>query len=112
MIIGGNNPRNSFQNQVRTNNSNNTFGNNCFENRWNTIQEQNQNRPMRKNVFVEDIKNQKYSNASDTHGMQDRTLAMLHERLENGTISMEEFNKKCMQLGNLRESMGKNNKLF
>lgn len=112
MIIGNNNPGNHFQNQVKTNSSNNSFGNNSFQNRWNTIQQQNQNIPMRKNVFVQDIKEQKYSNSADTHGMQDRTLAMLHERLENGTITMEEFNRKCMQLGRQREIMSKNNKLF
>ena len=111
MIIGNNNPQNRFQNQVKSNTSNNAFGNNGFENRWNTIQNQNQNQ-IRKNVFVQDIKNQKYSNSADTHGMQDKTLAMLHERLENGTISMEEFNRKCMQLGQQRENMSKNNKLF
>ena len=117
MIIGNNNPsnrngfgnHNSFRNHNQTNNQSMP---NSFENRWNKVQEYNQNRPERKNVFVKDIKEQKYSSSTDTAGMQDRTLAMLHERLQQGTITLEEFNRKCAQLGQQRQNMSKNNKLF
>lgn len=116
MIIGNNNPGNNFNNQ------NNYGGNrpqqstssmpNSFENRWNTVQEYNRNRQPRSNGFVKNIQDQKYASSTDTRGMQDRTLAMLHDRLEKGTISLEEFNQKCAQLGQQRQNLSKNNKLF
>ena len=117
MIIGNNNPGNNFNNQnsFRGNNQNNSqmpnVGN-TFENRWNTIQEQNRVRQPHSNGFVKNIQDQKYASSTDTSGMQDRTLAMLHDRLEKGTISLEEFNRKCAQLGHQRQNMSKNNKLF
>lgn len=112
MIIGNNNPNNNFQNQVRTNtnNQNNNFGNN-FENRWNQVQEYNQNRTQ-KNIFTADIKQRHYADATNTSDMHDRTLAMLNERLQQGTISSEEFKRQCEILGRQRQSMNKNNKLF
>lgn len=113
MIIGNNNPGNNFNNQnsFRGNNQMPNVGN-TFENRWNTIQEQNRVRQPHSNGFVKNIQDQKYASSTDTSGMQDRTLAMLHDRLEKGTISLEEFNRKCAQLGQQRQNMSKNNKLF
>lgn len=117
MIIGNNNSGNSFNNQnsfrgnTSQNNQNSSMGN-TFQNRWNTVQEQNRIRQPRSNGFVKNIQDQKYASTTDTHGMQDRTLAMLHDRLEKGTISLEEFNRKCAQLGQQRQNMSKNNKLF
>ena len=35
--------------------------------------------------------------------MADKTLAVLHERLKQGTISLEEFNKRCNELGKKRQ---------
>ena len=113
MIIGNNNG-NNFNNKNSCRGLNNTStspSNNNFQNRWNTIQE-NQNQHPRSNGFIKNIQDQKYASSTDTHGMQDRTLAMLHERLKKGTISLEEFNKKCAQLGQQRQNMAKNNKLF
>lgn len=117
MLIGNNNPGNNFNNQnsFRGNNQqNNQMPNmgNTFENRWNTVQNQNNLVQSRSNGFVKNIEDQKYASSTDTHGMQDRTLAMLHDRLEKGTISLEEFNQKCAQLGQQRQNMSKNNKLF
>lgn len=117
MIIGNNNPGNSFGNQnsfrgnPQNNNSMPNNGNN-FQNRWNTVQEQNRIRQPHSNGFVKNIQDQKYASSTDTRGMQDRTLAMLHDRLQKGTISLEEFNRKCAQLGEQRQNMSKNNKLF
>ena len=92
---------------------NDNFNNkNNFENKWNELQKHNQERPAHKNVFVKDIKEQKYANAKDTSGMQDKTLAMLQNRLENNLISSEEFNQKCIELGEKRQNTGKKNKLF
>lgn len=110
MIIGNNNGNN--QNSFRgTNNTSTPLSNNNFQNRWNTVQENRQQQP-RSNGFVKNIQDQKYASSTDTHGMHDRTLAMLHERLEKGTISLEEFNRKCAQLGKERQNLSKNNKLF
>lgn len=112
MIIGNNNENFNNQNSFRgTNNSSTPLSNNNFQNRWNTVQE-NRNQNTKNNGFVKNIQDQKYASSTDTHGMQDRTLAMLHERLEKGTISLEEFNRKCAQLGQARQNMSKNNKLF
>ena len=117
MIIGNNNSNKNFSNQVRPMGNENSYQNNQlgnnFENRWNQTQKQNQtNNQIRKNVFVKDIKQQHYADSSNTSQMQDRTLAMLHERLQQGTITMEEFNQRCAALGQQRQNMNKNNKLF
>lgn len=116
MIINNNNPSRSFANQHRSsiNNQNNTNNqlNNSFENKWNKIKEYNENRPQSKNIFVKDIKEQHYADSSNTNQMQDRTLALLNERLNQGTISLEEFNKRCADLGKQRLASQKNNKLF
>ena len=115
MIIENNIPnnRNNFNNQNNLKNNNRetlTSMQNTFENRWNTVQEYNKNRQVVSNGFVKNIQDQKYSNISDSSNMHDKALAMLHERLKQGTISLEEFNKKCTQLG--KQNMTKNNKLF
>lgn len=116
MIIGNNNPNRNFGNQSRpitnqNNMSNNQLSNN-FENKWNKIQEYNQTRPVRNNGFVKDIKEQHYADSSNTNQMHDRTLAMLHERLQQGTISLEEFNQKCANLAQQRQNTTRKNKLF
>ena len=116
MIIGNNNPNNVFSNHLNNpRNKNQNLNNqptNSFENKWNKIQEYNENRTKRKNVFVKDIKEQHYTNSSNANQMHDKTLAMLHERLQNGTITLEEFNKRCSILGQQRQKCSKNNKLF
>lgn len=90
----------------------NSFQNNNFENKWNQINENNNTTANGRNMFVKNIKDQKYANASNTSGMQDKTLAMLEERLKNNLISLDEFNKKCAQLAANRQNSQKNNKLF
>ena len=52
------------------------------------------------NPFVEDVNSQKYNNASDTEGMNNKRLSMLHERLENGLITVEQFAKECKKINN------------
>lgn len=116
MIIGnGNNNQPNFSTQHRPlnnqSNNQNQLGNN-FESKWNKIQEYNQHRPQQKNVFVKDIKEQHYADSGNTNQMHDRTLALLNERLQQGTISLEEFNQRCASLGKLRQESQKNNKLF
>lgn len=116
MIIGNNNNNQpNFSSQYRPlNNQNNNQNNlgNSFENKWNKIQEYNQQRPKQKNIFVKDIKEQHYADSANTNQMHDRTLALLNERLQQGTITLEEFNQRCESLGKLRQETQKNNKLF
>ena len=92
------------------NNQNNNSFNNNFNNKWHSVNENSQNKQQNRNVFVKDIKEQKYSNPMNNNDMYDKSLAMLHERLEKNLITMEEFNKKCSELGAQRQN--KNNKLF
>ena len=92
------------------NNQNNNSMPNSFNNNWQNIKQNTNVRNQNKNVFVKDIKDQKYTNPLNNNDMYDKTLAMLHERLEKNLITMEEFNKKCAQLGSQRQN--KNNKLF
>ncbi len=89
MIIGNNNFNNSnnnFENKFKRYNDNANLSNN------------NQN----KNVFVKNIQDQKYTNPMNNNDMYDKSLAMLHERLSKGLISLDEFNKKCEMLGKKR----------
>lgn len=94
MIIGNNTPNNnfkssSFNNQLRE-------GNN-FNTRMNSIKENNSLR-NNNNIFTRDIKDMQYTDPTSKSQMQDKSLALLHERLNNGDISLEEFNKKISNL--------------
>ena len=40
-----------------------------------------------------------HSNVLNKDEMTDRAFRMLNERLRNGTITIEEFNKRCRKLG-------------
>ena len=44
-----------------------------------------------------------YNNASDTENMNNKRLAMLHERLEQGLITVEQFSKECKKINNSNE---------
>lgn len=78
----------------------NNFKGNNFENKFKRYNENAQNKSN--NIFVKNIKEQKYSNPLNNNDMYDKSLAMLQERLSKGLISLEEFNKKCAALGNRR----------
>ena len=39
----------------------------------------------------------------DKNDMADKSFAMLHERYENGLISLEEFTKQCNKLNKIRQ---------
>ncbi len=80
MIIGKNNP-NSLQN---------------FNEKMNTIKENGQ---LTKNT-VSPIRTDtlKHKDILSKDDMNDKAFAMLQERLNNGLITVEEFNKKCTQL--------------
>ena len=40
-----------------------------------------------------------HTDVMNKNDMYNKSFAMLQERLNNGTISMEEFNRKCRELG-------------
>ena len=77
MIIGSNNNQNNFT----TN----------FNNRFSTIQNNNQSSINMKETTT----NMKYTDVNNSKDMKDKAYAMLQNRLANGTISIEEFNKQC-----------------
>lgn len=91
MIIGKNN---SFgkPNFVSNNNSNN------INNNSNNINENNRQTPVF-NPIHEKPSSFNHSNVMDKDEMKNKAFSMLQERLSNGTISIEEFNRKCHELG-------------
>ena len=54
----------------------------------------------------------KYTNPTDEIMMHDKSIAMLHERLNNNTITLEEFNKKCEKIGKKKAEALKNRNKF
>lgn len=99
MLMGNNfnsNQSTGFQKPIG-----NHFENNKFINKNQEFQQQIQN-PNQKNIFTKDIKTQQHINPLNKNDMSDKTLALLHERLEKGSITLDEFNKKCAQLGKKR----------
>lgn len=99
MIIGKNNNSN-FNNPTNINKiNNNNMINNSFT--------RNENFKERKismdnNMLTKNINDIEHANPTSVNEMGDKTLAMLHKRLQDGEITMEEFNKKCNALGNFR----------
>ena len=57
-----------------------------------------------KNIFVKDLKDQKYTNVNNKDDMYDKSLAMLNDRLKNGLISFDEFNKQVNLLAKRRNN--------
>jgi len=55
------------------------------------------------NIFTKDISAFKYTDPIKTEDMYDKSLAMLHERYKKNLITLDEFNKKCEQLGKVRK---------
>lgn len=92
MIIGNNNTNNFF-------NDNQTRENNNFNRKMKKINE-NKDYISHKNPFVNDLNSMQHSNPTDKENMRDKSLAMLHDRLKKGTISLEEFNKKVKNINN------------
>lgn len=77
------------------NNQNNQ--NQAFNTKMNTIKENAVNtRGIVSPISHDTIQHKDVLNQND---MNDKAFAMLQERLNNGLISIEEFNKKCTQLG-------------
>ena len=95
MIIGNNNGnnQNNFNNQPN-------FTSN-FNERFNAVVD-NGMKNHGKVDMAETTRNMKYTDVNSANEMQDKAFAMLQDRLANGTISLEEFNKQCSALGKLR----------
>lgn len=79
---------------IGNNNGNNM--NKAFNTKLNAIKENANNTSYTSPVSNETIKHRDILNKND---MNDKAFSMLQERLNNGLITIEEFNKKCTQLG-------------
>lgn len=97
MIIGDNNNNQSFVKPLG-----NHFENGQFKNQNNTFQQNMKNN--QKNIFTKDIKTNQHINPVNKNDMADKTLALLHERLEKGSISLDEFTRQCELLGKRRNN--------
>ena len=95
MIIGNNNNENKFR-------DNNFLDNDTFNNQFNDYKENS--KIQHKNIFVKDLKDQKYTNVNNKDDMYDKSLAMLNDRLKNGLISFDEFNKQVNLLAKRRNN--------
>lgn len=97
MIIGNNNPNKFKENNDFLNKESEVF------NRKRDNYKENSENIKTNNIFVKDIKNQQYSNVNSKNDMYDKALAMLNERLRQGLISIDEFNRQCNELAKKRQ---------
>ena len=99
MIIGNNrgNQTNGFTKPLG-----NQFENNQFQNKNQQFQQQ-LNTNQQKNIFTQEITTKQHVNPTSKNDMYDKTLALLHERLNQGAITLEEFNRKCRELSKKRQ---------
>lgn len=94
MIIGNNNNGNNFNNKF---NDRQVQENTNFNRKMNQIKDNNEN-TIYNNPFVENINSMQHSDPTSRDNMRDKSLAMLQDRLEQGTISLDEFNKKVSEI--------------
>jgi len=92
MIIGSNN-QNNFNNPLNEDNQ--------FKTRMDNIKLANELNTYNDGL-IDDVNSTRFNNPLDRDQMSDKTLAMLHDRLSKGLISMEEFNKQCNELAKKR----------
>ena len=57
------------------------------------------NTPNRMNPMMENNRAMQHTNVMSKKEMNEKAFSMLQDRLNKGLISMDEFNKKCAQLG-------------
>ena len=93
MIIGNNRNDNKFKD--------NNFLNDNFDTKFNQYKD-NSKIAKKKNIFVKDIKEQAHTNVNSQDDMYNKSLAMLNERLKNGLITLEEFNRQVKELARKR----------
>ena len=95
MIIGNNNHNNNFNDKSASFNSN-------FEQRFNTVKEEGMKNQGKISPFNDNTHTGQYKDVLNKNEMADKSFSMLQERLNNGLISLEEFNRKCKALNKLR----------
>lgn len=83
---------------IGNNNNNNNFTSN-FDERFKTIQEESK-KNKNNSTFIRNT--QIHTNVNSKKEMIDKSFSMLQERLNNGLITLEEFNKKCKELNKRR----------
>ena len=92
---------------IGNNNSNNFNKNIEFQKKLNLDNgtEKKKEKKGFKNIFTKGLSSLGFNNTKNTDEMYDKSLAMLNERLEKGTISLEEFNKKCSAIAKKRNKI-------
>jgi len=105
MIIGNNNPLKGFENlnQNKTQPSENNNFTQSFDKKFNMIKDQAKKNSTIINTYATDNNTMQHSNVMSKSEMADKSFSMLQERYNNGLISLDEFNKKCVQLNKLRQ---------
>lgn len=94
MIIGNNfNP-----------NQNSSFERNNFNRNKpkNNMPNQNSENRFFNNLLTKDISSFQHANIENKSEVYDKSLAILHDRLKNNSITLDEFNRKCQELANKR----------
>lgn len=97
MIIGNNFNRNPNQNFENSN-----FNNQNRNSSLNQNNSSSQNNNFSNNLLTKDISSFKYANIENKTEVYDKSLAILHDRLKNKSITLDEFNRKCKELANKR----------
>lgn len=77
----------------------NFIGNNKGNNNQNMMPKKTNNQMSFYDPSNERTSNMIHSNVMNKNEMSNKSFAMLQERLKNGSITIEEFNKKCVELG-------------
>lgn len=94
-MLLGNGFNNNNQSGLSKPVGNHQFENKQFVNKNYEFQQNISRNRTQKNIFTKDIKTQQHINPLNKNDMADKTLALLHERLNQGSISLDEFNKQC-----------------
>lgn len=89
MIIGNNRNENKFKD--------NNFLKDNFDTKFNSYKE-NSKQSNKRNIFVQDISEQIHTNVNSKDDMYNKSLAILNDRLRNGLITLEEFNRQVKDL--------------
>ncbi len=84
------------------NNNNNILGKDHFTDRFTQINDEAKKRHTVNTFNPKDILKQ--SDVTNRNEMADKSLAMLQERLNNGLISLDEFNQKAKKINQFRQN--------
>ena len=83
--------------------NNQNLKNDHFQEKFKVIQEEAKKRDMKPNSFLKK-EILKQTNVTSRMEMADKSLAMLQERLQNGLITLEEFNQKARKISQFRQN--------